>query len=59
MPDNLKNKNYYTPKETSQYERQLKQIKDHLDKLFKASKQSFFIVNINVFCYNKTVLWGY
>ena len=38
MPDNLKNKNYYNPKETSQYERQLKQIKDHLDKLFKASK---------------------
>lgn len=38
MPDNLKNKNYYIPKETSQYERQLKQIKDHLDKLFKASK---------------------
>ena len=38
MPDNLKNKNYYVPKETSQYERQLKQIKDHLDKLFKASK---------------------
>ena len=38
LPDNLKNKNYYVPKETSQYERQLKQIKDHLDKLFKASK---------------------
>ena len=38
MPDNLKNKNYYNPKETSQYERQLKQIKDHLDKLFKTSK---------------------
>lgn len=38
MPDNLKNKNYYVPKETSQYERQLKQIKDHLDRLFKASK---------------------
>ncbi len=35
MPDNLKNKNYYIPKETSQYERQLKQIKEHLDKLFK------------------------
>lgn len=38
MPDNLKNKNYYTPKETSQYERQLKQIKDNLDRLFKGSK---------------------
>ena len=38
MPDNLKNKNYYTPKETSQYERALKQIKDHLDKLFKSNK---------------------
>ncbi len=38
MPDNLQNKNYYVPKETSQYERQLKQIKDHLDKLFKAYK---------------------
>ncbi len=38
LPDNLKNKNYYIPKETSQYERQLKQIKDHLDKLFKTSK---------------------
>ena len=38
MPDNLKNKNYYTPKETSQYERQLKQIKDNLDRLFKDSK---------------------
>ena len=38
MPDNLKNKNYYSPKDTSQYERQLKQIKDHLDRLFKSSK---------------------
>lgn len=38
MPDNLKNKNYYTPKETSQYERQIKQIKDNLDRLFKGSK---------------------
>jgi putative ATPase len=35
MPDNLRNKNYYIPRETSQYERQLKQIKEHLDKLFK------------------------
>ncbi len=38
MPDNLKNKNYYTPKDTSQYERQIKQIKDNLDRLFKGSK---------------------
>ena len=38
MPDNLKNKNYYTPKETSQYERTLKQIKDNIDKLKKESK---------------------
>ena len=33
MPDNLRNKNYYEPKETSQYERNLKQIKDKLDNL--------------------------
>ena len=37
MPDNLKNKNYYTPKDTSQYERTLKQIKDNIDKLKKES----------------------
>ena len=35
MPDNLKNKNYYIPKTTSQYERALKQIKEKLDKEFK------------------------
>ena len=35
MPDNLKNKNYYVPKTTSQYERALKQIKEKLDKEFK------------------------
>lgn len=39
MPDNLKNKNYYTPKETSQYEKQLKQIKDKIDKLMKEGKK--------------------
>ncbi len=39
MPDNLKSKNYYTPKETSQYEKQLKQIKDKIDKLMKESKK--------------------
>lgn len=33
MPDNLRNKNYYEPKETSQYERNLKQIKDKIDNL--------------------------
>ena len=38
LPDNLKNKNYYNPKDTSQYERQLKQIKDKLDRLFRTSK---------------------
>ncbi len=38
MPDNLKNKNYYIPKETSQYERQLKQIKEKIDKLMKETK---------------------
>ena len=38
MPDNLKNKNYYMPKETSQYERQLKQIKEKIDKLMKETK---------------------
>lgn len=38
MPDNLKNKNYYTPKENSQYEKQLKQIKEKIDKLMKELK---------------------
>ena len=37
LPDNLKNKNYYTPKETSQYERQLKQVKEKIDELKKGS----------------------
>jgi len=36
LPDNLKNKKYYIPKETSQYERNLKTIKDNLDKLKKS-----------------------
>ena len=35
MPDNLKKKNYYEPKTTSQYERSLKQIKESIDKLKK------------------------
>lgn len=35
MPDNLRNKNYYIPKSTSQYERTLKEIKERLDKEFK------------------------
>ena len=33
LPDNLKKKNYYHPKETSQNERLLKEIKERLDKL--------------------------
>ena len=33
LPENLRGKNYYNPKETGQYERQLKQIKEHIDKL--------------------------
>ena len=37
LPDNLKNKKYYVPKETSQYERSLKVINDNLDKLKKTA----------------------
>ena len=33
LPDNIKNKKYYLPKETSNYERTLKQVNDNLDKL--------------------------
>lgn len=33
LPDNIKNKKYYIPKETSNYERSLKQINDNLEKL--------------------------
>ncbi len=33
LPDNIKNKKYYIPKETSNYERTLKQVRDKLDKL--------------------------
>ena len=33
LPDNIKNKKYYIPKETSQYERSLKQVNDKLNKL--------------------------
>ena len=35
LPTNLRNKHYYIPKETSQYERTLKAIKDNLEKLKK------------------------
>ena len=33
LPDNLKNKKYYIPKETSQYEKSLKTVYDNLEKL--------------------------
>lgn len=33
LPDNIKKKKYYIPKETSQYEKALKQINDNLNKL--------------------------
>ena len=39
LPENLRGKNYYTPKETSQYEKQLKQIKDRIDSLLKINKK--------------------
>ncbi len=35
LPDNLKNKKYYLPKETSQYEKALKSVYDNLEKLKK------------------------
>ena len=35
LPDNLKHKKYYIPKETSQYEKALKTINDNLEKLKK------------------------
>ncbi len=35
LPDNIKNKKYYFPKETSSYERTLKQVADKLEKLQK------------------------
>lgn len=35
LPDNLKNKKYYIPKETSQYEKTLKTIYDNIEKLKK------------------------
>ena len=38
LPENLKNKNYYEPKTTSQSERNIKQIKDAIDKLKKNQK---------------------
>ena len=33
LPDNLKNKKYYIPKETSQYEKALKTVYDNIEKL--------------------------
>ena len=38
LPNNIKNKKYYIPKETSSYERTLKQINDKLEYLKKNSK---------------------
>ena len=35
LPDNLKNKKYYVPKETSQYEKTLKAVYDNIEKLKK------------------------
>lgn len=35
LPDNLKNKKYYIPKETSQFEKNLKTVNDNLEKLKK------------------------
>ncbi len=39
LPDNLKNKKYYVPKETSQNERILKDIKERLDKIKDSTQQ--------------------
>lgn len=33
LPDNIKNEKYYLPKETSKYEKALKEVKNNLDKL--------------------------
>ena len=33
LPDNLKKKKYYIPKETSQYEKALKTVYDNIEKL--------------------------
>ena len=38
LPENLRKKNYYEPKTTSQYERALKQIKESIDKIKNESK---------------------
>ena len=35
LPDNLKKKQYYIPKENSQYEKSLKQVNDKLNKILK------------------------
>ena len=33
LPDGLKNEKYYLPKESSNYEKRLKEVKNNLDKL--------------------------
>lgn len=38
LPNNLRNKNYYEPKTTSQYERTLKEIKNSIDEMKRKSK---------------------
>ena len=38
LPDNIKNKKYYIPKETSNYERTLKQVQEKLENLQKMKK---------------------
>ena len=38
LPDNIKNKKYYIPKETSNYERTLKQVQEKLENLQKIEK---------------------
>ncbi len=37
LPDNIKNKKYYIPKETSQYERNLKSVRENIEKMKKTS----------------------
>lgn len=38
LPNNIKNKKYYIPKETSNYERSLKQVLNNIDKMQKTNK---------------------
>ena len=40
LPDNIKNKKYYIPKETSQYERNLKAVNDKINKLKELDQQN-------------------